>query len=219
MDDDIFTIKCNLEEEDIEVKRKVLMLRFESVVIVFHIVLTESTILKYSYSPVLRNAIELMPNSASGADRTITLQEEFSPLSMLLLLLSDLEDIPMAVALFKWDAAWVYLEAIELADKYDVPWVPRLMKAHMWDVAAETDCSPELALIIFNVAYEMKWASLARQAIPRMSGLDEGWPPGFSADTARDLGLDAWHCLVSAANLSKRDDWKALARRANFPRG
>jgi hypothetical protein len=91
------------------------------------------------------------------------------------------------------------IEALKLADKYDIIFLPRLLTEVLWSLARR-NCYD--ALTSYRLAYEMGNVCLAVYAVKQMKGLPT--PPSFPLKLAQSLGLEAWWALVSAYHST---DW------------
>lgn len=100
-----------------------------------------------------------------------------------------------------------------LADKYDLPWLPRLLCDYLWELAMH---DKESALLVYRVALHLKRGSLARHAVSHFSGHPK--PAALSVDFAAEVGVEGWHILIVAAETCKPFDWQKLARNLDFPK-
>lgn len=112
------------------------------------------------------------------------------------------------------------LEALDLADKYDIPFYPAIM-ADALSTMVET--GKYQAIMVYTMAYHLDRIGLARQAVRGMSGLPD--PATWSLRTATIVTLPAWWALCGAyrdvgfhagpGSLSAR--WGLVAAKLIFP--
>ena len=102
---------------------------------------------------------------------------------------------------------------VVVADKYDLPWVPRLLCDYLWEFALHDN---ESALLVYRVALHLGRASLARHAVCHFSGYPK--PAAFSVDLAAIIGVQGWHILIVGAEKCKPFEWSKLARALEFPK-
>lgn len=95
----------------------------------------------------------------------------------------------------------VLRHVLRLADFYDFPFFPRLMKEFLYELAAK---GRVYALSAVAIAVDQRNLELVRHAIKRMEGLPS--PLGFDRLTVQAIGLDAWWCLVWACNATLKSE-------------
>ncbi|KAG7531095.1 hypothetical protein FFLO_04589 [Filobasidium floriforme] len=96
------------------------------------------------------------------------------------------------------------LEAVSLADQFDIPFYPALLDNALWDVSRT---SPQLAITVYTVAYVLNDVVLAREAVQRMSPLVN--PSLWDLQTAKLMLWQPWWSLCAAfraENWLKADD-------------
>jgi hypothetical protein len=100
-----------------------------------------------------------------------------------------------------------------LADKYELPLVTRLLGERLWQEVAEgTYCM----IRAYAIAMRMQWKALARFALRCMPKTTRR-PHKWSLNTAQLVGVDAWHCVINAANGCETFSWEKVAECLEFP--
>jgi hypothetical protein len=85
------------------------------------------------------------------------------------------------------------LEAVSLADRFDIPFYPALLDTALWEVPR---ASPQLAITVYTVAYVLNNVELAREAVHRMSPLVN--PSLWDLQTTKLMLWQPWWSLCAA---------------------
>lgn len=91
----------------------------------------------------------------------------------------------------------VCIEIPKLADKYDIPVLPKLMFAHLLEKVQAEPCS------VLEAAYALNQPDLCYLAIEYMDNSTDQHPADCGLYEANTLGLECWHGLMKAV---KYDD-------------
>lgn len=100
-----------------------------------------------------------------------------------------------------------------LADKYDLPFATRVLGERLWVEVSDGTYSRHST---YGVAMHMRWKSLARYALSRFDD-NVLEPIKWPLKTAQEIGLEAWYCLLRAADGCQPFSWKKVAERLEFP--
>lgn len=165
-------------------------------------------------SPVLRDAIAISPGMETEK-RTLTLADR----SDSLLLMFDLMENFGRKHRGELDPVYnypssAYVDIPVLADKYDVTWLPWVMRGHLWEACATFP--HDRAFFVFGVAFKLQLRELSMHAVLHFHGLDA--PIDFRVDHARELGVEAYHCLITAAKEARSQNWQDIANHIKLPR-
>lgn len=96
-----------------------------------------------------------------------------------------------------------------VADKYDMPTVPRLLAECLWVGVSSNEGYYRLGA--FAVAVHFGHKHLARYACSQI--VDYEPPSQFSWETAQELGFEAYFILVTGESKCKPFSWKELSKR------
>ncbi|KAG7531082.1 hypothetical protein FFLO_04576 [Filobasidium floriforme] len=198
MDDDrLFFLRCRLDKEVI-VRRRLLLLSpvFRDMLIVGD---APSDI--PDGRPSKRRRIE------PTQDNTIPLDDDFGPLNFLFKLLDG------SLGLLKDYNRHHIMGVKSLADKYELPLVTRLLGERLWQEVAEGTYYPIWA---YAIAMRMQRRALARYAL-RCMPKNTRRPHKWSLSTAQIVGVDAWHCVINAANGCETFSWEKVSECLEFP--
>jgi hypothetical protein len=72
-----------------------------------------------------------------------------------------------------------------------------------------------LAFLTYEVAYKLKLRGLTMHAVRHFDGYDV--PATFGVREARQLGVDAYHCLIAAAESAGSKNWQDIADHVELP--
>jgi hypothetical protein len=85
------------------------------------------------------------------------------------------------------------LEAVSLADRFDISFYPALLDNALWEVPR---ANPQLAITVYTVAYVLNNVELAREAVHRMSPLVN--PSLWDLQTTKLMFWQPWWSLCAA---------------------
>jgi hypothetical protein len=205
MDDDVFTIECS--GGSLKVTRKLLLLRRVPISL-FRLI---SVLNVFSRSPVFRDAIAISPDKQTD-DRKLALDDRRDSLLLMFDLMDNFGRRKRQKA-FKDHPSSAYVDIPSLSDKYDVMWLPWVMRGHLWEAC--TSYHSDWVIFTYEIAYKLKWRELALHAVHLLDDCE--MPSQFTVERARSLGVDAYHCLVAAVEESGSDDWVDIADYIKLP--
>jgi hypothetical protein len=164
----------------------------------------------FSRSPVFRDAIAIGADKQTD-DRKLALDDRFQSL----LLMFDLMETfaRRKKKKFKEHPSSAYIDIPVLADKYDVLWLPWVMRGHLWEAIMEYHSGR--AFFIYEIAFKLKWRTLAVHAVRQLDGWDV--PTAFTVEEAEQLGVNAYHCLIAAAEAAGSGNWEDIADNIELP--
>jgi hypothetical protein len=153
---------------------------------------------------VFRDAINIGPDNQPD-DRKLALEDSYCPL----LLMFDLMDNfgRRKRGKFNEHPSSAFVAIPKLADKYDILWLPWVMRGHLWE--ASTTYHSGWVIFIYEIAFKLEWRELALQAVRHLE--DHSMPVDFSVEQARAIGVDGYHCLITAAQEADSEDWSDIA--------
>jgi hypothetical protein len=71
------------------------------------------------------------------------------------------------------------------------------------------------AFFIYEIAFKLKWREVAILAVRHFDYIE--FPVSLTVEEARQIGVDAYHCLVAAADLANSEDWGDIADNIVLP--
>jgi hypothetical protein len=144
--------------------------------------------------------------SEENEANVINIDDDSEPMDLMFQLLQGTDRPEFDLA--DWDVS--ELKGIKVvADKYDMPTVPRLLAECLWVEVSKDDGYYTLGA--FAVAVHFGHKHLARYACSQTE--DHKPPSQFSWWTAQELGLEAYFILVTGESKCKPFSWKELSKR------
>jgi len=186
----------------------------------------------FTTSPVFRDALHMDSLRSEGSQpddlhdgkpiepsnvtfsQTVPVEGSFDALLWLFGVLENrsVDDLFPQMLICGSDDAKNLIEALVLADKYDLAFFPRLLTDYLYGLARRSHWD---AAIIYHLAYRMKDTTLARYAVKKMVKMPA--PPLTSSTYARIMGIDPYWALVDAYERLKYNqnggpDWASTAK-------
>jgi hypothetical protein len=160
---------------------------------------------------VFRDAIAISPGKETDG-RKLTLADRRDSLLLMFDLMETFGRRKRKKVFIDHDTS-AYVDIPVLADKYDVLWLPWVMRGHLWEACMTYDWG--WAIFIYEIAFKLKWRELTVHAVRHFDDCE--MPSQFNVEEARSLGVDAYHCLVAAVEESGSDDWVDIADCIKLP--